>query len=429
MDKILRKIKKLIPQKVFSAFAPIYHYTLALLGAQIYGFPSRSIKVVLVTGTKGKSSTTEFINAMLESAGKKTALIGTIRFKIADKSWDNKFKMTMPGRFFVQKFLRDAVTAGCEYAILEMTSGAAVQYRHKFIELDALIFTNISPEHIEQHGSFENYLEAKLSLAKALESSPKKGKIIVANSDDPEGEKFLAMKVPVKVSYKLEDVKPFELKDTGSTFTLFGQQMHTVLPGKFNLYNILAAANYAYTQGVSSAEIKRAVEDLQEIKGRVQKIQAGQNFTVVVDYAHTADSLKNLYEAFPDSQKICVLGNTGGGRDIWKRPEMAKIADTYCADIILTDEDPYDDDPVEIVEQMRIAIEKKPVSVIMNRRTAINTAISRANDLEKNTGRKVAVLISGKGTDPYIMRKNGTKETWSDASVATEELQKVLANK
>jgi UDP-N-acetylmuramoyl-L-alanyl-D-glutamate--2,6-diaminopimelate ligase len=426
MDKVLRKIKKIIPRRVFSLLQPIYHYKLALLGAIIYGFPSKDIKVVLVTGTKGKSSTTEFINAMLESGGKKTALLGTIRFKIDERTWPNKFKMTTPGRFFVQKFLRDAVTAGCEYAILEMSSEAAKQYRHKFIDTDALVFTNISPEHIESHGSFEKYLNAKLSLAKALGKSKKVGRIVVANADDPESEKFLAINVPVKISYRLEDVKPFELKDSGSTFTLFGQQIHTVLPGKFNLYNILAAANYAYTQGINLKQIKTAIEHLEEIKGRVQKINAGQRFAVVVDYAHTADSLKNLYEAFPGNQKICVLGNCGGGRDTWKRPEMARIADNYCNEIILTDEDPYDDNPEQIVEEMRAVIEKKPVSVIMDRRAAIHTAIERACTLEKNTKAKIAVLISGKGTDPYIMRANGAKEPWSDADVATEELEKVL---
>ena len=425
MDETLRKIKKFIPKEIFHFFQPFYHFTLAFAGNLVYGSPSKKINVVLVTGTKGKSSTTEFINAMLESAGKKTALLSTIRFKINEKTWPNKFKMTTRGRFFIQKFLRDAVTASCEYAILEMSSEAAKQYRHKFVDLNALVFTNISPEHIESHGSFEKYLQAKLSLAKALEKSPKKGRIVVANSDDPEGEKFLDINVPVKVSYKLDDAKPFDLKDSGSTFTLFGKQMYTALPGKFNIYNILAAANYAFTQGVRVDQIKTAVEHLEEIKGRVQKIQTGQNFTVVVDYAHTADSLKNLYEAFPDSQKIAVLGNTGGGRDTWKRPEMAKVAEKYCNDIILTDEDPYDDDPAQIIEEMRVAIEHKPVTVIMDRREAIRTAIKRAQTLEKNTSGKIAVLISGKGTDPYIMRKNGTKEIWSDAVVAEEELRKL----
>ena len=423
MENILRKIKKLVPKKVFAVFQPIYHYKLSLLGAIRYGFPARQIKVVFVTGTKGKSSTTEFTNAMLETAGKKTALLSTIRFKIGDESRPNKFKMTTPGRFFVQKFLRDAVDAGCRYAVIEMSSEAAKQYRHKFINFDALIFTNISPEHIESHGSYAKYLAAKLSLAKALEKSKKPEKIIVVNGDDPESEKFLDIKVPVKIEYKIADAKPYDLKENGSTFNLFGKETHTALPGIFNIYNILAAANYCYTQGVTREQMQTAIKNLREIKGRVQKIEAGQIFTVVVDYAHTADSLKNLYEAFPSSYKIGILGNTGGGRDVWKRPEMAKVADKYCDEIILTDEDPYDDDPEKIVTDMKIAIEKKPCTIIMDRREAIHTACQRAYDLNR---KDVVVLITGKGTDPYIMRANGQKEIWSDATVVEEELKKII---
>src|SRR3989344_2462524 len=169
-------IKKLIPKKLFEALSPIYHYKLALLGAILYGFPSKKIKVIGVTGTKGKSSIVEILSAILEEAGYKVASAGTVRFKIGKEIRRNLFKMTMPGRFFVQKFLREAVSKKCDHAIIEMTSEGAKQYRHKFVYLDALIFSNIAPEHIESHGSFENYLEAKLSLAKALSPSPKKEK-------------------------------------------------------------------------------------------------------------------------------------------------------------------------------------------------------------------------------------------------------------
>ena len=169
MNKILRIIEKFIPKKVFTFFQPAYHFALALVGEMIYRSPGKKIKVVAVTGTKGKTSTAEFINAILEEAGKKTALAGTLRFKIAEKSEPNKFKMTMPGRFFTQKFLRRAVDAKCEYAILEISSEAAKQYRHRFIDLNALVFTNMAPEHLESHGSYEKYLKAKLSIAKALE--------------------------------------------------------------------------------------------------------------------------------------------------------------------------------------------------------------------------------------------------------------------
>ncbi|OYV26539.1 MAG: hypothetical protein B7W98_03065, partial [Parcubacteria group bacterium 20-58-5] len=144
----------------------------------------------------------------------------------------------------------------------------------------------------------------------------------------------------------------------------------------------------------------------------------GQNFLAVVDYAHTPDSLQALYDAFPNRRKICVLGNTGGGRDTWKRPAMGKIADEACAEVFLTNEDPYDEDPKQIVDAMAAGMARTP-QIIMDRREAIRAALraARAGD---------AVLISGKGTDPFIMGAHGTKEPWSDASVVREELEKLV---
>ena len=150
----------------------------------------------------------------------------------------------------------------------------------------------------------------------------------------------------------------------------------------------------------------------------MEKINEGQEFDVVVDYAHTPDSLKAVYETYKNHKTICVLGNTGGGRDTWKRLEMGKIADEYCSQIILTNEDPYDEDPIKIVEDIKKGIKNKPVEMIMDRRQAINKSIS----LAKNGN---AVLITGKGTDPYIMGPRGTKQEWDDAVVAREELKKL----
>src|SRR3989344_5946083 len=191
MDKFLQTIKRFIPKGIFNALAPIYHNKLALLGAVFYRFPSQKIKVVGVTGTKGKATTVELINAILEEDGQKTALAGALRIKVGEKSEPNKFKMTMPGRFFVQRFLRRAVSAKCDWAILEMTSEGTELFRHKFLDLDALVFTNLSPEHIESHGSYENYVAAKLKIAKALAKSRKSNKTIIVNNDDKEAGKFL----------------------------------------------------------------------------------------------------------------------------------------------------------------------------------------------------------------------------------------------
>lgn len=431
MESLLRFIEKLIPTKLYQKVQPAYHYWMPFLGAVMYRFPSRKLIVVTITGTKGKTTTTELVSAILEEAGHKTAVSNTVRFKIADKSERNLYKMSMPGRFFIQRFLRRAVNAGCEYAIIEVTSEAARFHRHKFIAFDALIFTNIAPEHIESHGSYENYVKAKLSIAESLARSKKARRPLVVNADDKEAEKFLKINVPEKHSYSLTHAEPYQLTQNDITFTLDGQTIHSHLSGTFNLYNILAAATYAKTHGIGIEIIKRAIEKFQGVPGRVEKIEVGglkpdgspkQNFTVVVDYAHTKDSLESLYRVFHGSKKICVLGNTGGGRDKWKRPEMAKIADKYCDEIILTNEDPYDENPRAIVEEMKSAIVDKPVEIIMDRREAIRHALSKARAGD-------AVLITGKGTDPYIMEANGKKTPWSDAVVAHEELSKLMSER
>jgi UDP-N-acetylmuramoyl-L-alanyl-D-glutamate--2,6-diaminopimelate ligase len=419
LDRILYSIKKLIPQGIFSFFQPSYHYFMALLSALIYRFPSRSINVIAVTGTKGKSSVVEILNAILEEAGHKTALTNTIRFKIASESEENLYKMSMPGRMFMQRFLRRAVNAGCQYAILEVTSQGASMFRHLFIDFDALVFTNIAPEHIEAHGSFDNYVKAKLSIADAVAKSKKKRTIIVANADDKESQRFMAKDFSEKKAYSLADARPYELGKEGFDMTVRGTRIHSHLSGEFNIQNELAAITMAESLGISIEVCKKAIEKFTGIPGRVEKIDAGQDFSVIVDYAHTPDSLQKLYDVFAGSRRICVLGNTGGGRDAWKRDEMARIAEESCDEVILTNEDPYDDDPRQIVEDMAKAIKEKTPHIVMDRREAIKTALSMAK-----TGD--AVLITGKGTDPYIMGPNNTKTPWSDARVAREELQKIV---
>lgn len=417
MEQLLAQIRPLIPKRIYRALQPAYHRALAFFGALRYGFPARELYVVAVTGTKGKSTATEIINAILEEAGYTTALSNTIRFKVADESEPNLFKMSMPGRFFMQHFLRRAVDAGCTHAVIEMTSEGARFFRHFHIDLDALVFTNLTPEHIESHGSFEAYRDAKLSIRDSLIHSHKKHKAIVANRDDAYGPLFL--EVPDSIAqypYSLKQVVPHAENDRGVLFTFEKMSIHSPLLGVFNVYNILAAATLARTLDIPLTTIKRAVEKLSLVKGRVQKIDEGQRFTVVVDYAHTADSLEQLYKAFSGGRKICVLGNTGGGRDTRKRPAMAKIAEQYCGEIILTNEDPYDEDPRKIVQDMIDGMTDHEPMVIMDRRLAIRYALTRAREGD-------TVLITGKGTDPYIMGPDGSKTPWSDENVAREEIR------
>lgn len=423
MSDILYHIKRLIPRPLFRLFQPTYHFVLACCSALYYRNPSRDITLIAVTGTKGKSTVTELITSILEAEGNRVASLSTIQFKVGEKVERNLFKMTMPGRFFVQRFLREAVDAGCSHAVIEMTSEGAKQFRHRFLSIDALVFTNLTPEHIESHGSFEKYKEAKLSIAEAVEHSRKRPRIIVANVDDEHGQDFLEFDVDDKLSYSLKDLSLYSLHKDGVSVVIGETTIRVPLVGLFNVYNVIAAITLTRHLGVSLETIAKALRDLSPIRGRVEHIpgpkDAQKKVTAIVDYAHTPDSLQKLYTAFKDVPKVCVLGNTGGGRDTWKRPEMAHIAEEHCDHIILTNEDPYDEDPRKIVDDMAKGIEdQSKLEIIMDRRVAIRAAIERAED-------GGYVLISGKGTDPYIMGPNNSKTPWSDAKVAREELQRL----
>ncbi len=424
LETTLHGVKQFIPRAVFRFFQPAYHFVLAFFGMLYYKYPARMLTVIAVTGTKGKSTTVELIAHLLRTAGFTVASCSTVRFTIGEASERNLYKMTLPGRFFLQRFLTRALAAKCTHAVLEITSESTRQFRHKWLALDALIFTNISPEHIESHGSYENYLVAKLAIADALERSRKQERYLIVNADDKESVRFLTRSVPHKLKYSLDDAKPFLLESSHTQMTLFGKPITLPIPGEFNIANALAAAEAAQAFGVSQEVILAALQDFPGVPGRLERITIPEHqfpFALIVDYAHTADSLEKLYRTFAKERKICVLGNTGGGRDKWKRPLMGGIAGYYCDEIILTNEDPYDEDPGAIVEEMAAGIKKKAYKVIMDRREAIKSALACA-------GAGDVVIISGKGTDPYIMGPNGVKEPWDDATVVREELHRLANN-
>jgi UDP-N-acetylmuramoyl-L-alanyl-D-glutamate--2,6-diaminopimelate ligase len=407
-------IKRFLPEPAIA----FYHYLFSYGAAARYGFPSRKLFVIGVTGTKGKSSTTEMVNTILEEAGYRTALASTIRFKIDKNSRPNLFKMTMPGRGFLQRFFAEALREGCTHAVIEVTSEGARQHRHKGIALDALIFTNIAPEHIESHGSYENYKQAKLGIGRSLIASPKRPRIVVANPEDELGKKFLAFPVERRLPFRLADAEPYKELDGKIAMTFRDATFEVPFPGTFTILNALAAATLAHELGIDTATIARALSHMKPILGRVERVDCGQNFTAVVDYAHTPDSLKALYAAFP-GRKICVLGNTGGGRDVWKRPEMGRIAADACETVILTNEDPYDEAPRANVEAMARGMEHKKPLIIMDRREAVRKALGLAKAGD-------TVLVSGKGTDPFIMEARGKRTPWSDARVVREELEAIM---
>lgn len=418
MEKLLKKIKSFIPHSIFSFAQPAYHYALAFWGAVRYCFPSRHIYVVGVTGTKGKTSTSELTAAILEEAGFRVALANTNQIKLAEHTEKNLTKRSMLGRTRLQQFLRKAVDAKCGYAVIEMTSEGAKQFRHKFLDLDALIFTNLSPEHIDSHGSYEKYVSAKVSLARALEYGNKSAHAVIVNRDDAEADKFLSVNVGEKYTYSLDDARPFSTSTDGSKFVWRGTPIDLQIPGEFNILNVLGAATFAESRGVKIDAIKRALEKFSLIRGRMEQINMGQGFRVIVDYAHTADSLDRAYSVYAGVKKICIIGGTGGGRDVAKRAVMGGVTDKHCEHIILTTEDPYDEDPEDIAKDVASGIKNNSHEFILDRREAMSKAFKMAK-------KGWVVFMTGKGAGPYIMGPHGLRTPWDDATVAREELEKL----
>lgn len=401
-DKILTFWRKLIPVSLFKFAQPFYHWGLAWVGAILYGFPSSDIKVIGVTGTKGKSTTVYIISKIFEEAGIPVAAIGSLGFKIKEKEWPNTLKMTMPGRFKLQKFLKQAKDAGVKYVILEVTSEGIKQKRHLGIRFDSAILTGIHKEHIESHGSFEKYIEAKKKLFHKTKN------IHILNADDKFVGEFKKIKSKKKIYYEMAD------------WVKWG--INTELKGGFNKSNILAAATVAQTYGIEKEIIEKAIEKIKSVPGRMEFIDVGQLFKVVVDYAHTPDSLEQVYKTLrqelPEGGKlICVLGAAGGGRDKWKRAEFGKIADRFCDKVILTNEDPYDEDPESIINDIAQGIKEKEYFKIIDRSEAIKEAVTNAYKGD-------IVAITGKGSENSIATAGGKKIPWSEREVVMDYLKK-----
>jgi len=407
-------VKKYTPKFLLK----LYYFLWALLGAIIFCFPGKSkkMKIIGVTGTSGKSTTVDLITKILEEAGEDAASISSIRFKVGKKEWANKYKMTMPGRLVIQKLLSQAKKAKCKYVVLEVTSEGIKQFRHKFINFDMAVFTNLTPEHIESHGGFDNYRNEKLKLFNNTKN------IHVINFDDENAKYFLNVPAKQKISFSMNDIEKVELSESYSLFRLNGTEFIVQLLGGFNIYNCLSAIKVAEAYGVDLEICKKALEEAKGISGRMEVISTSP-IKVIVDYAHTPEQLEAVYKTFNHSagsergeSLICVLGSCGGGRDKWKRPVLGEIAKKYCKEIIITNEDPYDEDPMEIMSQVAKTAGPK-AEKILDRREAIEKAVALAKTGE-------SVIITGKGSEPWMCLENGRKIPWDDRQIAREALGK-----
>lgn len=436
-------LKKIIKTIISKKWLNRYHLLLAYVANYYYGQPSKKLIVVGVTGTNGKTTVVNLISWILQQSGKKAASTSTAQFFINGQTWLNDLKMTMPGRFHLQKFLAAAVKQNCSYAIIETSSEGMAQNRHKGIVYDAAVFTNLTPEHLEAHGSFENYRNAKLQLWDGLKNKSNKNineksvnKFSVINADSSQAPYFLQVKGIDHITYAIDTPADFSadninVNDTGIDFILHENNddqtlnVNCALPGRVNIYNLLAAVSCCRQLGISLTDCVSAIKNYPGTPGRFEFVVRNQPFTVMVDYAHEPEAMTKLYEAlypYMYHRIIHILGSCGGGRDQARRPILGRIAGDNASTVIITNEDPYDDDPREIMEQVMAgtkAAKINPADVLLidDRKQAIKKAMELAgeNDL---------ILITGKGAEQWMCIANGQKIPWDDRKVVRELLEK-----
>ncbi len=442
MFKLIKKILRpfLSPKTVLWT-----HKIRGQLAARLYGYPAKKLTVIGVTGTNGKTTVCHLIASILQAADYKIGMATTIDFQVGDDIRVNKIKMTTVSPFMLQKLLREMVEAGCRYAILETTSHALTQFRVWGIPYSVAVLTNVTHDHLDYHKTFESYRQAKETL---FAHNPQ---VSVVNADDPSAPHFLKYPAESVYTYSLENradimARKILYAPASVTFTAITSEgqlpLLLNLPGKFNIYNTLAAIAVGLSQKVPLATIKLALEKIHGIPGRMEPVEAGQNFSVLIDYAHTPDALQNVYETIRRGARnhvIAVLGACGD-RDKLKRPILGELAAKYADYVIITNEDPYTEDPQSIIDAVAAGIPKgrqaktrykhnTPFKIfkvkgtgenewwwkIMERREAIKKAFTLA---EKGD----VVIITGKGAEEAIVV--GDKHLpWSDRKVSQEILE------
>lgn len=427
-------LKSLVPKSAKNAF----HRAESLTGAALAGLPSKKLIVVGVTGTKGKTTTVNLIGHLLTASGIRTGVLSTVQYRIGARVWPNLTKMTMPGRLRLQKLLLEMVTAGCEVAVVETSSEGLAQWRHAGIAYDVAVFLNLSPEHLEAHGSLEAYRRAKERLFTAVRDSPRKRfrgqpflKTAIVNSADASAQHFL--KVPVErrgafdgQSAALGDegwpVSDVRADEDGLRFSLGGTKVETPVLGRHNLGNVLAALLVGHALGVPMRELVKHLAATPVLPGRMEVVDVGKPVTVLVDYAHEPLSLTQVLrtarELARGNRVIAVFGATGGGRDAWKRGVMGKTAAKLADLTVVTTDDPYTEDPQSIIDAVAHgareagALDGETLLRMLDRRDAIRAAFTLAH-------RGDVIAILGKGREPMVVGKRLLP--WDDREIARTE--------
>ncbi|MFA6159790.1 MAG: UDP-N-acetylmuramoyl-L-alanyl-D-glutamate--2,6-diaminopimelate ligase [Parcubacteria group bacterium] len=426
-------MKKFIPQNIKN----IYHLAQAVVANIINNFPSRKIKIVGVTGTNGKTTTVQMITKILEESGARVAMASTINFKLGEKEWVNATKFTTLSSFQVQKFIARAVKANCEYLVLETSSHSLDQFRTWGIRYDTAVITNETREHLDYHKTIEVYRQAKLKLFRNVKNA-----VVNLDMEKPEtffhfnnekklvySSKYNVSSIPYKEfknkynNLEIINAENIKLEINVSTYFIHNTLYTLNIPGLFNVENALAATCVGFVYGISDETIKNALEKIQGVPGRMEKVPNNRGVEIIIDYAVTPDSLEKLYTLIEriNTKKTKVISVLGacGERDRGKRPMMGEIVSRYADYVIVTNEDPYNEDPMQIINEVASGIKNKIENenfwIIMDRRLAIKKAlqIARPGDI---------FVITGKGAEE-VMAIGKQRIPWNEKKIILEELE------
>lgn len=378
---------------------------MAVLADAFYGQPTKKLHLIGITGTNGKTTTSHIIEKIFADAHRKTALIGTMYTKIGVQKIETK--NTTPESLVLQQRFQQMVDAGVDTAVMEVSSHALSMGRVHGCDYDVAVFTNLTQDHLDYHKTMEEYQYAKSLLFSQLGNTfnSQKPKFAILNGDDTASEMYRKATAAHVVTYGIDHDADFRARNiqmtaAGTVFELTVKDktfsVHLQLLGKFSVYNVLASIAAAFVSNIPLHEIIASVESIKGVSGRFELVDAGQDFTVIVDYAHTPDSLENVLKTIRHfaEKRIFVVVGCGGDRDRTKRPLMAEIACRYATNPIFTSDNPRSEDPLAILEDMEAGVQGKSYKTIPDRMEAITAAIEDAASGD-------VILIAGKGHETY----------------------------
>ncbi|MBC8535185.1 UDP-N-acetylmuramoyl-L-alanyl-D-glutamate--2,6-diaminopimelate ligase [Feifania hominis] len=375
------------------------------IAANFYSHPAERLKLIGITGTNGKTTTTYIVKHILEQAGHRVGLIGTIQNMIGERVLETEY--TTPESIELQALFAEMADAGVEYVVMEVSSHSLAQHRVDGLTFEVGIFTNLTQDHLDFHGTMQEYLKAKAMLFSM-------SKIGVLNADDPATKEILAITGVKSYTYSVDTndgditAKNISLKNDRIEFEAVARGMigrvEVAIPGKFTAYNVLASIGCCLCLGLPLADIIGSLKSVTGVKGRVEVVPTGRDFTVLIDYSHTPDSLYNVLQTirgFAEGRVVTVFG-CGGDRDRTKRPKMGKIAADLSDFAVVTSDNPRTEDPHAIIEEILVGLEgtKTPYVVVENRRDAIGYALAHAQT-------KDVILLAGKGHETYQVLAQG----------------------